>query len=179
MARIHLNWKMFCSAVFSSFLIIHRNGVSASSLTPNEIQYSHKPLYVVNSSSFDYTEMPQWNKRKFSKVRTGAKRRPQNRGRRWNRRCGGGRGRRGRRNTMVERDSKKAEAKCAHILEDLNESKKEGRRGIKQKLKKIRVYSKYNDCLDEIIDELERYHIDMTMFSFRGNSREFYKMGVL
>ena len=69
----------------------------------------------------------------------------------------------------ISSDSKRAEAKCAHILEDLNESKKEGRRGIKQKLKRIRVYSKYNDCLDEIIDELERYHIDTTMFSFKGN----------
>ena len=78
--------KMFCSVVFSSLLLIQREGVSASYLTPNtEIQYSPKPANAVNNSSYDYTELPRRKRRTFGnqgiiKRRNGAKkRRHQNR----------------------------------------------------------------------------------------------------
>ena len=155
---------MFCSVIFSSLLLIQREGVSASYLTPNtEIQFSPKPLNIMNNSSSDYTEMPRRKRRTFGnqgiiKRRNGAKRRRhQNRGRLWNKRCDGRRGRR----RNVESDSK-FESKCGKFLADLNETKRGGGRGTRQTAKKIEMFK---TCVDKIVRKAERYNINMTIYN--------------
>ena len=155
---------MFCSVVFSSLLLIQREGVSASYLTPyTEIQYSPKPANAVNNSSSDYTELPRRKRRSFGnqgiiKRRNGAKRRRhQNRGRLWNKRCDGRRGRR----RNVESDSK-FESKCGKFLADLNETKRGGGRGTRQTAKKIEMFK---TCVDKIVRKAERYNINMTIYN--------------
>ena len=160
-----LNWMMLCFAIVSSVILIHRERVSALSLTSTEIQYSPKTLNVVNTGSSDYTEMPRRNRRKFSnqgitKGRIGVKRRHQNRGRTWNKRCDVRRGRKGWRSKNIERNPKKAEVRCAKILEDWEKSNRtyirRAGRDIQKRLKKIKIFSEYATCMEEAVSEVAR-----------------------
>ena len=53
----------------------------------------------------------------------------------------------------------KVESKCGKILEDWNENKKRGGRGLKQTKKKIEMFYKYKTCMDKVVSEAERYNL--------------------
>ena len=150
---------MLCFAIVSSLILIHRERVSALSIISTE--YSPKTLNVVNTGSSDYTEMPRRNRRKFdnqgiTKGRIGVKRRHQNRGRTWNKRCDLRRGRKGRRSKNIESNPKKAEVRCAKILEDWEKSNRGAGREIQKRLKKIKIFSEYATCMEEAVSEVAR-----------------------